>query len=126
MNKHALTIGLVAALAACDGENHTIVAGGPADDAAANAANETVVLPPSIMTSKVYRCADNVIIHVDWLSDGKSATIRTDKAASPNMVSGAEAGKPMTSEAGYALSGNAQAGSVKITVPGHGAQTCKA
>ena len=125
MNKHALTIGLVAALAACDGENHTIVAGGPADDGA-NSAAANVVLPPSILTSKVYRCADNVIVHVDWLSDGKSATIRTDKAASPNMVSTAEEGEPMTSESGYALTGNAQAGSVKVTVPGGRAQNCKA
>jgi len=127
MYKHALTIGLIAALAACKGENHTIVAGGPGDDAnTANAATANVVLPPSILMSKVYRCADNVIVHVDWLSDGKSATVRTDKAASPNMVSAAEEGGPMTSESGYSLSGNAQAGSVKIGVPGHNAQTCKA
>ncbi len=126
MNKHALTIGLIAALAACDGENHTIVAGGPGDDAATANAAANVVLPPSIQASKVYRCADNVIVHVDWLSDGKSATIRTDKAASPNMVSAAEEGGPMTSATGYSLSGNAQAGSVKIAVPGHNAQTCKA
>ena len=125
MNKHALAIGLVAALAACKGENHTIVAGGPDDANTANAA-ANVVLPPSIMTSKVYRCADNVIVHVDWLSDGKSATIRTDKAASPNMVSAAQEGGAMTSATGYSLSGNAQAGSVKIGVPGHNAQTCKA
>ena len=124
MNKHALTIGLVAALAACNNEDHTIVAGGPADDSDAATAN--VVLPPSIQTSKVYRCADNVIVHVDWLSDGKSATIRADKAAAPNMVSAAEPGEPMTSAAGYALDGDAQAGSVRITVPGHHAQNCKA
>jgi hypothetical protein len=125
MNKHALTIGLVAALAACDSENHTIVSGGPADDTN-TAANATVVLPPSILTSKVYRCADNVIVHVDWLSDGKSATLRTDQAGAPNMVSAAEEGAPMTSATGYSLRGDAQAGSVKIAVPGHNAQTCKA
>lgn len=122
MNRQILTLGLVAALAGCNSDNHTIVAG-PKEDS--NKADTNVVLPPSILTSKVYRCADNVIIYVDWLSDGKSATIRTDKSASPNMVSAAEAGKPMTAASGYSLEGNAGSGSVKAAVPGHRAQSCK-
>lgn len=125
MTKYILAIGLIAALAACNSENHTIVAGGPADDTNP-AASADVVLPPSILTSKVYRCANNVIVHVDWLSDGKSATVRTDKGGSPNMVSSAEEGTPMTSGAGYSLDGTAEAGSVRIGVPGSGTQTCKA
>ena len=124
MNKQILTLGLVAALAGCNSENHNIVAASPNDSV--NMAGAQVVLPPSILTSKVYRCADNVIIYVDWLSDGKSATVRTDKSASPTMVSAAEAGKPMAAAGGYSLEGNAGSGSVKIAVPGHHAQSCKA
>lgn len=125
MNKHLLALGLIAALASCNKSDHTIVAGGPPDDVNV-VADANVVLPPSILTSKVYRCTDNVIAYVDWLSDGKSATVRTDKAGSPTTVTSIEAGKPMTAEGGYSLSGNANAGSVNIAVPGHGSQSCKA
>lgn len=125
MNKHLLAFGLIAALAACNKENHTIVADGPADNANA-VATANVVLPPSIQSSKTYRCADNLIVHVDWLSDGKSATLLPDKTTTPAMVTAAEAGQPMAAEGGYSLSGSATAASVKIGVPGHGAQSCKA
>ena len=125
MNKHLIALGLTAALAACNKQSHTIVAGGPPDDANSTA-DANVVLPPSIQSSKSYRCADNVVVYVDWLSDGKSATVRTDKAGTPTMVSAAEAGQPMSAGGGYSLSGSATSGSVKIGVPGHGSQSCKA
>ncbi len=125
MNKHLLALGLIAALAACNKEDHTIVADGPSGDTSA-AASANVVLPPSIQSSKTYRCADNLIVHVDWLSDGKSATVMPDKASTPTMVTAAEAGQPMAAEGGYSLAGSATAASVKIGVPGHGAQSCKA
>ncbi|MEO6199408.1 MAG: hypothetical protein ABIO68_05690 [Sphingomicrobium sp.] len=125
MNKQIITLGLVAALAACNKENHTIVAGGPTDDGN-SAATADVVLPPSILSSKTYRCADNSIVHIDWLSDGKSATVHSDKAGTPTLVAMAEEGKPMTADGGYSLDGTADAGSVRLAVPGHGAQSCKA
>ena len=60
-----MTLAATAALAGCNKENHTIVAGGdPADEptnAAANAGG-----------SKTYRCADNSLVYIDWLSDGTS------------------------------------------------------
>ena len=124
MKTHILTLGLVAALAGCSGEDHTIVAG-PADDTDIAAAGQ-VVLPPSIQVSKTYRCADNVIVHVDWLSDGKSATVRSAKVGTPTLVSAPEAGKPMTAASGHSLAGTAEAGSVKIAMPGKNAQSCKA
>jgi hypothetical protein len=60
------------ALAGCGKENHTIVAGPDVDDnqPANVAANGPVALPPSIAASKSYRCADNTLIYVDWMSDG--------------------------------------------------------
>ena len=126
MNRTTLliTLAAVAALAGCKKENHTIVAGPDSGDNVA--ANGPVALPPSVESSKVYRCADNKVVYVDWLSDGKSATVRTDKAGTPTMVSAAEAGQPMSAGGGYSLSGSATSGSVKIGVPGHGSQSCKA
>jgi len=35
-------------------------------------ANANVQLPPSISASKSYRCADNTVVYVDWLSDGSA------------------------------------------------------
>ena len=72
-----ITLAAAAALAGCNKENHTIVAG-PADGDNVNAAaNAPVALPPSIIASKIYRCADNNVVYVDWLSDGKSANVQT-------------------------------------------------
>ncbi len=83
-------------------------------------------MPPAVVASKIYRCADNAIVHVDWLSDGKSANVRMDKSTSPTQVVAPEAGKPMAGPAGYSVEGSSTASSVKIAVPGHAAQSCKA
>ncbi len=117
-----ITLAAAAALAGCNKENHTIVAGGdPGDNAAA-----PVALPPSVASSKVYRCADNKIVYVDWLSDNMSANIRTEQGGSPTQLTTAEAGKPMTAAGGYSIEGTPSAASAKIEVPGHAAQSCKA
>ena len=116
-------------LAGCNQEDHTIVAGGPTEDPTTAAAPEgggAVVLPPSISASKTYRCGSDSIVHVNWMSDGKSATIRTEQNGSPTLVSATEEGKPLTSAAGHSLSGKADSASVSITLPGGSAQTCKA
>ena len=119
-----ITLAAAAALAGCNKDDHTIVAGGPAGDNVA--ANEPVALPPSIAASKIYRCADNKVVYVDYLSDGKTANVRTEQGGSPTQVVAAEAGKPMTGPAGYEVNGAAGAATAKIAVPGHPSQSCKA
>lgn len=120
-----IMLAAAAALAGCSKENHTIVAGGP-DGNETSATNTPIALPPSITASKTYRCADNKVVHVDWLSDGKSANISAEQGASPTQVTTADPAKPMTAAGGYSLSGTSSASSVKIGVPGHPAQSCKA
>ena len=71
-----ITLAAAAALAGCNKENHTIVAGGPADDTNAAAA-APVALPPAIASSKVYRCKDNKVIYVNWMSDGTARVKKT-------------------------------------------------
>ena len=124
MTRKILTLTLVAAaaLAGC-GEDHTIVADGP-DEGNVVATNTPVTLPPSITSSKIYRCADNDVVYVDWLSDGKSANIRTKKDGPPTQVVAAEAGKPMTAAGGYSITGSAEGGSVRIAVPGQSEESC--
>ena len=128
MNATATILAAAAAaalLAGCN-EDHTIVAGGPQTDDAGAAelqANGPVALPPSIAATKTYRCANNALVHVDWLSDGKSANIRTDAGGTVQVVA-PEPGQPMTGGTGYSLSGTPEAGSVKIATGG-AAQSCK-
>ena len=120
-----ITLAAAAALAGCNKENHTIVAGPGAEPDTNAAANGPVALPPSITASKIYRCADNKVVYVDWLSDNKTVNVRTDKGGSPTVLTAAEAGKPFTA-AGYSVEGTASAPSAKIGVPGHPPQICKA
>ncbi len=106
-----LTLVAAAALAGCNKEDHTIVAGGePADEPTNAAANAGVQLPPSIMSSKIYRCGDNKLIYVDWLSDG-SAHVKKSRD---------DVGVAVAANAPE-LKGNAHAGSIT-----YNGQTCKA
>ncbi len=113
-----------AALAGCNSE--PTVVGGPGADGANAAANANVQLPPSISASRIYRCADNDVVYVDWLSDGKSANIRTDQGGSPTQVTAPQPGEPMTAAGGYSITGTAADASVTIAVPGQAAERCKA
>ena len=120
----ALALTAAAALAGCNQEDHNIVAGGPADPMG-NQANTDVVLPPSIAHSKIYRCKDNSVVYIDWLSDKKSANLRTDKNAPPTQLVAPEEGKPMVAE-GYSLTGTGEGATVTLSRPGKGSQSCKA
>ena len=123
-NSLILCLAAVAALAGCSKENHNLVAG-PADGDEANiAANAGVQLPPSIATSKVYRCADNSVAYVDWLSDNKSANLRSEANGSPTNVVAAEPGKPMTG-GGYSVTGSAKSANITVVRPGHASTSCK-
>ena len=116
---------LAAAVTLTGCKKHTIVAG-PPNDYDTNVSNTPVALPPSVTASKSYRCDDNKIVYVDWLSDNKSANVRTVKDGSPTQVTAPEPGKPMTAAGGYSVEGKSSDSSIKIAIPGHPAQSCKA
>ena len=66
-----LALAATLALSAC--KENTIVENGPPDPMANELANAAPVeLPPSITASKSYRCADNSVVYIDWLSNGRS------------------------------------------------------
>jgi hypothetical protein len=114
MNRTPLLIiaAVAAALAGCNKSDHTIVAGPDVDDPQANVvANGPVALPPSIASSKSYRCADNALIYIDWMSDGSARVKHKRDEVGGTIVA---AGSPD-------LKGDAKAGSV--TYKG---QSCKA
>ena len=126
---HLLTmLAAAAALAGCNKESHTIVAGPDTGEGETNntAVNANVQLPPSIIATKLYRCADNSVVTVDYLSDNKTGNVRAGKEGAPVQVTAAEPGKPMTAAGGYSVEGSPTGSSAKIAVPGHPAQTCNA
>ena len=88
-----------AALAGCNNndDDGTIVAG-PADPMANAVANSgDIKLPPAIIASHKYRCKDNSLISIDWLSDGteNSARVTPDGGEAVNLTQ-AEVGGPYT------------------------------
>ena len=118
MNRVALLSALVAAAALAGCNKPASV-----DQTANETVNEPLVLPPSIVASKTYRCKDNSLAYVDYLSDGKTATVRDTPDATPTALTMVEAGKPYTAE-GYSLTGSATDANVTILRPGKGSQSC--
>ena len=112
-----------AALAGCNQSDQS----NAANEAQANAANAAapVSLPPSIAHSKIYRCKDNSVVYIDWLSDDKSANFRPDKNAAPTQLIAPEPGQKMMGAAGFSLTGTAADASVTLERPGKGSQVCK-
>jgi uncharacterized lipoprotein YajG len=121
-----VTLAAAAALAGCNKQSHTIVAGPDTGDNDVNVVKTPVQLPPSIVATKIYRCADNAIVTVDYLSDNKSANLHVGKDGAITQVAAPEAGKPMTAAGGYSVEGSPTGSSATIAVPGHSSQSCKA
>ena len=110
-------------LSACNKNDEPEVVGGPADPMAEQLANAAPVeLPPSVKANKQFRCKDNSLIFVDYMSDDKTAQLRTEKGGTATTLKAAEAGKPFTADGGFEVSGAGN--DVTITVPGKGAQAC--
>lgn len=111
----------IAAVALAGCEPTTIEGGGPADPMANEVANAgNVALPPSIVGSHRYRCKDNSLISVDWLSDGttNSARVSPDGRSAVSLTQ-AEPNGPYTAE-GASLTGDPKASSITFN-----GQSCK-
>ena len=121
-----IAIAAAAALAGCNKENHTIVAGPNTDEGGNTTANAQVQLPPAILKTKIYRCADNNVVTIDYLSDNKTANVHADKGAVMAQVVAPEPGQPMVAAGGFSVEGSPTSATAKIAVPGHPAQSCKA
>lgn len=123
-------IAAAAGLAACDNSDHTIQQQGPADPLANAVANAPAVeLPAAIVATKTYRCADGSVARIDWREkDAKpaAANLRIGDATVPTELTIGAEGPPYTAADGSSLTGAKDASSVQLTLPGKGAQTCKA
>ena len=117
-----IAVASLSLLSACNKSDEPEVVGGPADPMAAELANAAPVeLPPSVKANKQFRCKDNSLIFVDYMSDDKTAQLRTEKGGTATTLKAAEVGQPFTAE-GFSVSGAGD--DVTITVPGKGAQAC--
>lgn len=126
-----LALGALLSLSACNKDDNTIVQQGPADPLANEVANAAPVeLPPSIVASKTYRCDGNKVVEIDWTErNGKPAganyRVGADTVASTVTMAPAEGTGPYTGPDGSSITGTKDASSVKVTLPGQGAITCK-
>lgn len=121
------------------------------DDVAAEAA--PMELPPAIVDSGTYRCADGSVIYVDFYQGGKRAGVRTEQNGisvilnAPNAEADAMTAAPETgatpegdamaddgavadggamtlvADGGYELTGTGQ--SIDVKLPEKDSQTCK-
>ena len=74
-----LALVAAAALAGCDTQPETFESRGPYDPQANLTANSApVTLPPAILASHPYRCKDNSLIYIDWMSDN-SARVKAQR-----------------------------------------------
>jgi hypothetical protein len=99
-----LALVAAAALAGCNKDDHTIVGGPPGDDLNA-AANAGVTLPPAIAASKTYRCKDNSIVYIDWLSDGSARVKKTQGEVGTSLPAGSPQLKGTPTDASITYNG---------------------
>lgn len=121
MKRSILISAALAALAGCNNEPETIVAGPPDTQAKELATAPPVELPPSIQVSRTYRCKDNSLVSIDFYTNN-TAQIRNSESGETTTLTAPAAGQAYTAE-GYSVSGNGT--SIEFTGPA-GAQSCKA
>jgi hypothetical protein len=87
-----------------------------------------VELPPAIKAAKTYRCKDNSLVYISFLTDDVSAMVRDKQEEPPVATLKAPApGKPFVGVGdtgkGFSLSGSGD--TVSYTSPDGGTQSCK-
>ena len=106
-----LTLIAAAAIAGCDNNGQTIVAGPDGTDNSAEVNLADVELPPSIVASHAYRCKDNSLVYIDWLSND-TARIKQDRSEVGMTVTKGEDGA-YTAD-GQRLTGDPKAASITV------------
>lgn len=119
-----ITAAALSLLSACNQNDEPEVVGGPADPMAQQLANAAPVeLPPSVKESHQYRCKDNSLIFVDFMSDDKTVNLRLKRDSAPTKLVAANPGEAFTAD-GYSVEGVGK--EITVTLPGKDALSCKA
>ena len=117
----AVAIAASATLAACNSEPEAITVNKYDAQAEALKNAAPIEAPPIIQASRAYRCADNSLVYIDFLSNN-TANVRTERGGVPVAVLTAQDGNPPYTGSGYSVSTNAE--EISYTAPGKGAQSC--
>jgi hypothetical protein len=117
----AASVAATVALTACSSEPETITVNqfDAQADALANAA--PVEAPPMIQASRTYRCRDNSLVYIDFLSNN-TANIRNERGGEIVATATAPGGTPPYTAEGYSVSANAD--QVSYTSPA-GTKSCR-
>ncbi|SMF61677.1 hypothetical protein [Allosphingosinicella indica] len=116
----AAPVAALFALAGCNTEPETIVAGQDDPQAADLAEAPPVELPPSIAATRTYRCKDNSLLYADYYTNN-TVQVRAKRTDEPVILT-TETGTPPFTAEGYSISANAD--QVTYTAPGKGTQSC--
>jgi hypothetical protein len=111
-------------LAACNSEPEVVDAN-PDPQANALKSAPPVELPPAIVASRTYRCKDNSLVFIDFMSND-TAIVRKGKGVEPPLatVTAETAGGQYKSADGFTVSGNSE--QITYASPKGGSQSCKA
>ena len=114
----AASVAALLSLAACNSEPEVV--GGPADPQADVLKNAPQVeLPPSIVASRTYRCADNSLLFVDFFSND-TANVRTSAEGERTRLTAANGGAYEAE--GYSVSANSE--TIQYKAPNKSQQRC--
>ena len=119
----AAAVAATLTLAACQQEPEVIETPDPQAEALKNA--PPVELPPAIVASRTYRCKDNSLVYIDFMSND-TAFVRKEKGGEPPLatVTAEQPGGEYKSADGYTVSANSE--QINYSAPGKGSQSCKA
>ncbi len=116
----AAPLTLLALVSACNSQPETL---GGNQDASANqtAGAPPVALPPMVLTSHIYRCKDNSLAKVEFMSDKTAMYYEGDSKTGTKLAQAPEGGAYKAD--GYSVSG--PDAEISLTAPGKGTTSCK-
>ncbi len=120
----AASVAALLSLAACQKQPEVVEATGPDPQAKELAKAAPVELPPAIKASKTYRCKDNSLVYITFLTDNVTALVRDKQEEPPVATLKAPAPGQAYVFEGYSLSGEGD--QVTYKSPDSGSQSCKA
>lgn len=108
---------LLALMTAACGSQENGLDGRESAPATVEVARAPVVLPPSISATRTFRCADNSLVTIEFLSDGRSANVSMGSGKPSAHVQADAAGQPM-SGGGWSVTAVKTDMKVSVTPPG--------
>lgn len=118
----AAPLAAIFVLGGCSNDPIQVGAADPQANLVKNLSSQTPTPTPSIKSSRAYRCKDNSLVHITFMSDDITAMVRDSEEEPPRVTLKAPApGQSFVAE-GYSLSGSGT--NVTYKSPDSPSQTC--